>query len=258
MKKLELKEKLKQNKPLLGTWSLIPSFDVFDILSMSGFDFIIACMEHGPFNIETIHNFVTMLDKRDITPIVRVPKLDESYVLRILETGVSAIQVSHISTVEDARKMVKYSKYYPIGNRGLSPVSRAAEYEYGGEEIHTKIQNDRISIIINVEGKEGLNNLPEIAEIDDIDVIFLGIYDISQSLELPGQIYHNKVQEAIEKAADIIIKKGKIAGCFAKTFEDVSYLNNIGVKYITYQADAPIIKNSFSDIVKKLKITIGE
>ena len=66
MKKLELKEKLKQNKPLLGTWSLIPSFDVFDILSMSGFDFIIACMEHGPFNIETIHNFVTMLDKRDI------------------------------------------------------------------------------------------------------------------------------------------------------------------------------------------------
>ena len=118
---------------------------------MTKFDFLIADMEHGPFNIETIHQFVSLLESKDITPIVRVPKLDESYILRILETGVSAIQVSHISNKEEALKFVQYAKYPPIGNRGLSPVSRAAKYDYSGEttisDICSELEQGKIVII---------------------------------------------------------------------------------------------------------------
>jgi 4-hydroxy-2-oxoheptanedioate aldolase len=250
------KDELLSDKLLIGTWAIIPSLDVYDIVAMSGFDFVIADMEHGPFNIESIHQFISFLEGREITPIVRVPKLDESYILRILETGVSTIQVSHISTVEDAQKFVEYSKYSPIGKRGLSPVSRAARYDYNGEKDHTNNQNERLTLIVNIEGKEGIENLKEIASVPEIDVMFLGIYDISQSEGVPGDIYHPKVKEAVEQAAKTIQDHGKIAGCFAKTVEDVKYFKQLGIKYITYQADAPIIRNAFSAIVNNIRESV--
>jgi 4-hydroxy-2-oxoheptanedioate aldolase len=247
------KEQILSNKTMVGTWSIIPSLDIYDIISMTKFDFLIADMEHGPFNIETIHQFVSFLESKDITPIVRVPKLDESYILRILETGISAIQVSHISNREEALRFVQYSKYPPIGIRGLSPVSRAAKYDYTGEMTHTINQNDKLTLILNIEGKDGIDNLDEIASLSGVDIIFLGIYDISQFVGTPGNIYHPDVKEIIESATEIILKHGKTAGCFAKTIEDIIYFQELGIKYITYQADAPIIRDTFFSIANTIK-----
>jgi len=250
---INFKEKLLSDDKLIGTWSIIPCQDVYEIISLAGFDFIVADMEHGPFNIESIHQFVSFLEGKSITPIVRVPKLDKSYILRILETGVQTIQVSHIETAEDASKFVNFSKYPPIGQRGLSPVSRAAKYDYSGEKNHVNIQNKILTLIVNIEGGRGLKNLAEIADIPEIDILFLGIYDISQSEGVPGDIYHPKVKTAVKRAAQLIQEHGKIAGCFAKTINDVNYFRSLGVRYITYQADAPIIRDAFSKIVLNLK-----
>ncbi|MGY6648133.1 HpcH/HpaI aldolase family protein [Wenyingzhuangia sp. IMCC45574] len=252
MRKNLLLEKLSDNKFVYGPFCKIQDPAIVDIAAYSGFDFVIIDMEHGPYSVESVQNMVRAAQASGIEPVVRVTENSETLILRLLDVGVKCIQVPQVCTVADANKVVKATKFFPKGERGMCRYVRAAEYTNIKSDDHFSLANDSILTIVHIEGLEGVENLSEIVKIDGIDVIFLGCYDLSQSCGVPGQTTHPDVVKAMKDAVEIAKNEGKLIGTFTESYESAKMWKEVGVQYISYSVDVGILMKTFKEVVRGL------
>ena len=248
-----LKEKLRRGETVLGPFVIVASPLLVDTLGYSGFDFCIFDTEHGPLSIETATNLVIAAQGVGVAPIIRVGANDEWPILRALDIGAAGVQVPQVNTVDDAKSLVRAAKYAPMGQRGLSIFTRAGNYYKDAGDNHANRQNDETMVIGHIEGTEGLNNLDSILEIAGIDVFFLGPYDISQSLGIPGQVRSPAVERAIIEATHKVRGIGGAVGSYAKDVEMAKWLKDLGVQYISINVDATIYMQACASIVQQLR-----
>ena len=234
----------------MGTWNGIPSPSVVNAIGCGGMDFVVIDTEHGPTSIETAENLVRAAEVAQMTPIIRVPGNDPQLILRALDIGAIGVQVPHVSTKEEAQKVVRASKHYPLGDRGYSPFTRAGKFGAAAEG-HAERSNKETLVVLNIEGVEGLDNLEEIATVEGVDVIFIGPYDLSQSLGKPGNVFDPEVVEHIRKSVKLVKDKGLVCGSFACDLRYLDILMDCGVQYITYMVDCALITQSYKDICDK-------
>ena len=249
----KLKNKLKSGETVLGTWTVISSPTLIEIMGSSGLDFLIIDHEHGPFSFESSENMIRAAENVDCVPLIRVPENNPSYILRSLEIGAHGILVPQIENKREANLVVNSIYYSPMGNRGVSAFTRASNYNAMGVKGRNIKVNDKILSILLVETAEAIANIEEIIEIDGIDVIYIGTYDLSHSLGTPDDIYSSEVISALEKTVKIIRDKGLACGVLAQSEEDVSRWSSMGFQFIPYLAECGIIKESFESKFKKLK-----
>ncbi len=245
-----LKPLLKNGGVAVGTWNVLPSDGVANVLAASGLDFIITDMEHGPATFETLESTVRAVESEGKTPIVRVPTLDESLILRALETGVHGIVVPQIQTEAQAIAAVDAVKYHPLGHRGLSPYTRSGGYTAQNAATLTSRENDRTMVILLVEGQEGLANLDRIAAVPGVDVIYLGIYDLSQAAGFPGEIRRPEVVALVKENIGRIRSAGVSAGCLASTPDDLRRYIELGVQFLAYEADCALLASAVQSVVE--------
>ena len=157
--KNKLKTKLYNGETCLGTWVFIPSTEIVEIIGLVGFDFIVIDMEHSPISYESSIDMMHAAESKNLNVVLRVPKLDSSCILRALDSGALGLQVPHVSTLEDASQVVNFSKYYPIGSRGMAPNSRSGDYSYDDAHLKPEIANDSTLIVLNIEGIEGIKKI---------------------------------------------------------------------------------------------------
>ena len=253
MKDCQLKNKLKSGEIVLGTWTVISSPTLTEIMGSSGLDFIIIDHEHGPFDFDTSENMIRAAENVGCTPLIRVPENNQSYILRALEIGSHGILVPQIENRNEASQAIQSMFYSPMGNRGVSAFTRASGFNAMGEKGRNLSVNDKILSILLVESAEAINNIEEIIEIDGIDVIYIGTYDLSHSLGTPDDIYSEKVLSALEKTVKIIRDKGLACGVLAQSKEDVKRWSNMGFQFIPYIAECGIIKEAFESKFKDLR-----
>jgi 4-hydroxy-2-oxoheptanedioate aldolase len=247
-----LKDSLEEGKTVYGPFCKIQDPAIVEIAALSGFDFVIIDMEHGPFSIESAQNMIRAAEARGITTVIRVTENSETLILRVLDIGARCIQVPQICNKKDAERLVKATKFYPKGERGMCRYVRAAEYTNIGPTDHFGKANDSVITIVHIEGIEGIDNLPEILKVDGIDVIFLGPYDLSQSCGVPGQVHHEKVVSKMKDAVKLAREHGKAVGTFTESVENAKKWKDIGVQYISYAVDVGLIMNAYKDITKQL------
>jgi len=245
-----LKEKLDTNKPALGTWCVINSPLVVDIIASSGIDFIIIDAEHGAISFETAQQMVIACESRNVSPIMRVGNLEESMILRALDLGIHGIQLPNISTAADAQKLVGFSKYPPIGIRGFSPFTKAGNYDFRNGKLLPVEANKNVLVIANLEGVEGIQNIEAIAKVEFLDVIFIGLFDLSKSMGIPGDVENLLVINELEKAVKVAHSNNKKIGTIAANYRMLKKFKSIGIDYLTYSVDTGIIKESYIAIVK--------
>jgi len=247
---MSIKEKLKNNEQVFGTWCIIPSPEVVNIMAKAGLDFVIVDFEHSPVDFITAQKMIMAAKAEGKDAVVRVGRLEETEILRVLDIGPDGIIIPHIASVEDAQKALNYIKYPPKGVRGYSPYTRSGGYSV--QPNYTSNENDRVAVGIIVEGEDGIKNLPEIVKIEDIDIVYLGAYDISSILGLPGQINHPKVKELLEKCIADCQKANKTVGCLFHTEEDYKYFTNLNVNFLVYKVDSAVLYNGF-EFIRKIK-----
>lgn len=247
MEKLSLKQRLAGGETVIGSWNTIPSPSLIEIIGYSGLDFIVIDAEHGPVSTETAENLIRASEVTGMTPIVRVADKNSYMILSALDMCAIGVQIPHISTKKEALSVVEYAKYYPSGMRGLSTFTRASRYSLDSA-VHVKSSNDKTMVILNIEGREGIKNLKEIVKVPDIDVIFIGPYDLSQSLGKPGNIEDKELINCIKRSVRVAESKGIACGSFAKDMKYMDILLDCGVRYITYMVDSAIILNSYKEI----------
>ena len=245
----KLKEKLNKGKAVLGTWNTLSSPLVTEVLAQSGLDFQIIDLEHGPFAMDKIHLHVSACENSQCTPLVRIPSNSDWMALQALDQGAHGVVVPHIDSVDDARTFVDAAKYYPRGNRGFTPFSKAGGFTNTNvDEYISRAIDETINIVI-IESKKGLDNLEEILKMDAIDIIYFGAYDLSQALGHPGNTKHPEVVRAIQQGVSLVNDAGKYAGGFVPQSKDeIQELLDIGMKFITYEVDSSLIHKHVNDI----------
>ncbi|AYO31221.1 aldolase [Biomaibacter acetigenes] len=200
------------------------------------FEFVIIDTEHGPFGPETDVKLVRAADAADMVSVIRVPENTEIAVTKALDTGTSGIVVPGISNVQDARKAVKYAKYAPIGSRGACPCVRANRYGVGDSTYYRRANEDT-SVILLIEGKEGLQSFEEILNVEYVDAILLGPVDLSHSLGVPGDIYNPKVVNALSNMMKKAKNKDICVGIFSVDTERAKECLKLGADYVVYNTD---------------------
>jgi len=253
MLKNKVKQKLKEGKVVYGPFVKLTDPATVEIAGYAGFDFVIIDLEHGPHSIQDAQNLVRAAEKVNITPIIRVPENNPVQILRSLDVGAQGVEVPHISSKKEAEEVVKAAKFSPQGERGLCRFVRAANYSSLPPDEYIPKANRETLIIIHVEGMEGIKNLKAILEVPEVDVVFLGPYDLSQSCGIPGKVDHPLVVERMKEAVSVARKMGKKVGTFVESCEDSRRWEKLGVQYISFSVDVGIYYEACSLIVKRLK-----
>ena len=238
-------------KPAIGMFmkTLDPAF--VEIAGYSGMDFVILDMEHGHVNLTDMQNNVRAAQVSGSVPIIRVGKLCPQAISQALDIGAMGVQIPQIQDAEEARQAVKYAKFYPDGERGICRFVRAAGYSSIEKGEYFKSANKDSLIILQLEGTESINNLDEILKIEGIDIIFIGPYDLSQSLGIPGEITNPKVMGAMKKIVERADKMNIKTGTFVDTLESLQLWKKAGVRYLAYSVDVGVFYEASKEIVKQ-------
>jgi len=253
LKKNNLKEALEEGKNVFGPFMKFTDPAAVEIMGFAGFDFVIIDAEHGPISMQSAQNMIRAAETANITPIIRVSSNDEALILRALDIGAQGIEIPQINSKSQAIKAVKSVKYSPQGERGVCRYVRAANYSSMDKFKYFKSANEETMIIAHIEGVEGINNLDEILSVPGIDVIFIGPYDLSQSLGIPGEVNNPLVTERMKEVV-LKCKQNKIAvGTFADDIETAKFWVSLGVQYMSFSVDVGILYEATKQIVENLK-----
>ncbi|MEI8109612.1 MAG: aldolase/citrate lyase family protein [Chitinophagia bacterium] len=242
-------------KHLIGPFIRLARPEIVEMLSMADYDFGVLDFEHGgAISMNDVYPLILAAQNRGIKLMARIPGINEMYIKWLLDLGIDGLQIPHIKTKSDAQLAINFAKFYPMGERGLCRFVRAAEYSNIPKETYLKNANTESLIILQIEGVEGAQNINEIISVDGIDIIYIGPYDLSQSMGLAGQIWHPKVAEEITRIIEVCSKKNIATGVFTDTAYGVKYWSNLGVKYINYRIDTEM----FLDFAKRGRAELSD
>lgn len=235
---------------MLGTWNTLGAPLVTEVLAKTGLDFQIIDLEHGPFILDSVHLHVSACETADAcTPLVRLPSNEEWMVLQALDQGAHGVVVPHVSHGADAQKLISSVKYYPAGRRGFTPFSKAGGFTNIESSRYVERANETTLTIVIIESSDGLDNLEEVVEIEGVDIVYFGAYDLSQALGYPGEVRHPYVVGAIRNGVDKVSRMGKWAGGFVpQTHDEIKWLLDMGMVFITYQVDCSILHSHVSRV----------
>lgn len=204
-----LKSSLRAGQPKFGLLVSSGSAATIEIAAVQGLDYVFVDLEHGDgTDIGDIAHLARAADAFGIPLIVRVPRNEISVCQRVLDYGALGVCVPHISTAEQAALAVSHTKFPPDGRRAMAPSVRAAGYSGADWDRYWREANDETLVILVVEDREGIANLDEIAAVPGVDVIWIGVGDLSQDMDIGGQMTHPDVVAAVERGLDAALANG--------------------------------------------------
>ena len=174
------------------------------ILKNAGCEFIIFDMEHGGLSLEQFKTLAIISNANSISPLIRIPEVNYNYVARALDLGAAGIMAPMVNTYEEALNIVQSSKYPPNGVRGAGFGFAHDNYKNESPLSYINTANSNLINIIQIESKQALENVEEIAAIDGVDCLWVGHFDLTNFLGIPGQfgsdIYLNSIKRVVSAA----------------------------------------------------------
>ncbi|MGN0521039.1 MAG: HpcH/HpaI aldolase/citrate lyase family protein [Eubacterium sp.] len=241
------RDKISNNECVYGIFMKTGDPMFVEAAGIGGFDYVILDTEHGPVSIENQQNNIRAAEARGTVPIIRLQDSDENTIGKALDIGAYGIQVPQINSAEEAKRVVKYAKFYPYGMRGVCRFVRAADYSNMNRYDYFESSKDLL-IILQLEGVEAIKNLDEILDVEGVDILFIGPYDLSQSLGIPGQVNNPIVVEEMKKIVEKAKQKNKTIGTFVDTPEDLIMWRELGLQYLSYSVDIGLFMDACRNI----------
>jgi 2-dehydro-3-deoxyglucarate aldolase len=212
------KDRLKKRERLIGILLSLPSPEIAEIAAEAGFDWLFLDMEHGLLDYGDAQRMIQAAAGRSAC-IVRVPTNEPIWITKALDLGADGLIFPHISRAEEARAAVRAARYPPAGTRSVG-IARAQGYGASVAECLAQA-NTEIVLIAQAEHIDAARNIDEILSVDGVDAVFIGPFDLSASLGIPGQTADPNVQEAIARIRDACAARNIPAGIFARNAEGV-------------------------------------
>lgn len=253
----QIKKKLQNGELVLGTIiSEIRNPNIAYMLAQCGFEFFIIDNEHGTYTFETISNMIAAARGAGISVIVRIPEITRENILKPLDAGAAGLLIPMVNTADEAKEVINHAKYPPMGNRGAALRRPHNLYAKVNAAEYLEQANENTFIAVQAETTTSIENINGIASVDGVDCIFVGPFDLSISLGIPGQINHPIEKEAIEKIASACKKHNKIAGILMFDQPLLQHWINKDFRFAVYSSDITMIADAASEAVKELKNSV--
>ncbi|KAI1452446.1 Pyruvate/Phosphoenolpyruvate kinase-like domain-containing protein [Annulohypoxylon moriforme] len=219
--KLRLLNALKKDQPTFGTFMALKGMRAAQIVAHTGLDAVIIDREHGYIGDSDMHDMVSAVASAGASPIVRIRGPTGPLIKRALDTGAHGLLVPMVNTAADARSIVSFAKFPPMGIRGQGSAFPCFEQGFDTPSAYVAKANESTLTMIQIESIEGLNNVDEICQVDGVDLIFIGPNDLSLALlgYAPAKYTEAVFLDAIEKINKTAKKYGKKTGILASNGE---------------------------------------
>ena len=220
------------------------------ILKNAGCQFIIFDMEHGGLSLEQFKTLAIISNAIGISPLIRIPEVNYNYVARALDLGAAGIMAPMVNTYEEALNIVQSSKYPPNGVRGAGFGFAHDNYKNESPLSYINTANSNLINIIQIESKQALENVEEIAAIDGVDCLWVGHFDLTNFLGIPGQfgsdIYFNSIKRVVAAAKS----NKKSLGIMVNNQNELKMYSDLGFNMIAVGTEMSILSRSISQILQ--------
>ena len=221
------------------------------ILKNAGCQFIIFDMEHGGLSLEQFKILAAISNANGISPLIRIPEVNYNYIARALDIGAIGIMAPMVNTYEDAIKIVQSSKYPPNGVRGAGFGFAHDNYENKNPLLYIKKANENLVNIIQIETKIGLENVEKIASIKDVDCLWVGHFDLTNFLGVPGDFKSELYLNAINKIVLAAKLNNKSLGIMVNNKDELDMYKKLGFNMIAVGTEMSILGKGVSEILKQ-------
>ena len=245
------KRALRAGTPQIGLWSSLSSNYTVEVIAGAGFDWILLDSEHSPADIENLLTQLQAAAPYPTHPVVRIPWNDMVTIKRVLDIGAQSLLVPYVSTADEAKAAVSYTRYPPAGVRGVAGTTLATRF--GRIPDYARRAHDQICLLVQVETQGALDNIEAICGIDGVDGVFIGPADLHASLGHPGEIANPNVKPMIDDAIRRIRKAGKAPGILTPNEADARHWLDCGALFVAVGADVGILARGAEALAAKFK-----
>jgi len=238
MRPNRVKSKVKTGGISVGTFMFeFPTTGIGRIAADAGAEFAVYDMEHSGWSVETIGMLVATTRPTDMIPLVRVPATEYHFIARVLDMGAMGIMVPMVESAAQARAIVESAKYPPLGRRGAAFTIAHDDYTDGDIVEKMRTANSETILIAQIETAAGVRHVNEIAAVEGIDVLWIGHFDLSSSLGIPGQFDHPQFHGAVAEVLEACRRHNKVPGFLAGDVASGKRLLDQGFRMLAYGGD---------------------
>ncbi|MEU4895111.1 aldolase/citrate lyase family protein [Streptomyces sp. NPDC044780] len=207
------KEKLSRGETVYSmTVRLVRTVDIAAIAHAAGFDSVYIDMEHSPFPLDAAGQICLACNHLGVTPLVRVPGLDPSFIGRVMDSGAMGIIVPGVDSADEMRTAVRAVKHAPWGERSLAGAPPQLHYQSFPPEQTIRALDHASMVVAQIETRAGLAAVEEIAAVEGVDVLLVGANDLSLELGIAGRMDHPELHKAYLRVIEACRANGKTAG----------------------------------------------
>ncbi len=247
MRPSKIKAKLRRNQPVLLTALVLTDASLYELTSLMGFDGIWMDLEHHPHHVETATALIRAARVGGAEVMARPAKGEFMRLGRLLEAGAQGIMYPRCDNADEARQVVTWSKFAPLGRRGLDGANGDNPYCSMPIDQYVRVANEETFLVVQIEDPGALANVDAIAAVEGVDVLFFGPADFTVFAGVPGQFDHPRVQEAIRTIAEAARRAGKHWGMPMGTLERAQQLMEMGARFLCHGADIMFVKNALEE-----------
>jgi 2-dehydro-3-deoxyglucarate aldolase/4-hydroxy-2-oxoheptanedioate aldolase len=223
------------------------------ILKAAGMDFAFFDMEHSGFSFETLKSAVRYFEAAGVPTIVRVPAQESDMLARACDMGAEGLIAPMISTVAQAQAMVDAVKYFPAGKRGVGLQMAHDNYRSAPVAEALNAANQHTCIVCLIETAEGAKNVDAIAALPGVDGLWVGHFDLSVSLGIPGDFANPKFTKAVERIIKAAKKHNKFLGRLVPNVEQGIGFYKQGFDFICYSGDIWVLRDGLAAAGKAIR-----
>ena len=245
------KQALRAGKPQIGLWSSLSSNYTVEVVAGAGFDWILLDSEHSPNDLESLLTQLQAAAPYPTTPIVRVPWNDMVTIKRVLDIGAQSLLVPYVSSADEAKAAVSFTRYPPAGVRGVAGTTRATRF--GRVKDYAKRASEELCLLVQVETQAAVDNIEAICAVEGVDGVFIGPADLHASLGYTGEVANPKVKPLIDEAIRRIRKAGKAPGILTPNEADARHWLECGALFVAVGADVGILARGAEALAAKFK-----
>ncbi len=254
LKKNLTKSRLQKDRVVFGTMiRMVRSPEVVPVLAAAGWDFAVVDTEHCAFNPETLKELALVASYEKFDLLVRVPDKHYHQLAQTLDFGASGLIIPRVETAEQAALIVQSTKYFPLGQRGASKTSIGARFPDCDTMEYLEWANQETLIVVQIESERGVENADEILAFEGIDAVMIGPFDLSQSMGIPGQMDEPSLKDACRRVIEACQRNGVAPGIHLQSYEAVERWVKEGMRFITFQYDMSLLRNSSKEALAKLR-----
>jgi 2-dehydro-3-deoxyglucarate aldolase/4-hydroxy-2-oxoheptanedioate aldolase len=233
------------------------SHGMAQILDAADVDFVVIDMEHGSFGMGDVAALVAWLQATRIAPFIRIPQVQYHFIARALDAGVLGVVAPNVRTPAEARALVAAAKYPPMGERGLFFGGASSEYRSGDANAHRQFSNENTTVICMIESAEGVEHVEEIAATPGVDALWVGHWDLSQFMGIPGQFQDERFRAAVRRITEAASRRNLAAVIQPGDEMQLREFVAQGFRVISWSADFYLYRDALAGAVRRVREVLG-